>query len=148
MTVPPVGAASGASNNGQAPVSKSMADYETFLKLLVSQMRNQDPTNPMDSTEYVAQLATFSQVEQSIQINKKLEALLESSSMAQVDAVLGRHVTSFDGTQSGIVKEVMIASDGIVAITTEGTKIPIYPGTVITDAPPAAEEPPAAEAEA
>ena len=48
----------------EAP-SKTEVDYQSFLKLLVAQMKNQDPTNPMDSTQYVAQLAAFSQFEQS-----------------------------------------------------------------------------------
>ena len=49
--------------------SKTQVDYQSFLKLLMAQMKNQDPTKPMESTEYVAQLATFSQVEQSVQMN-------------------------------------------------------------------------------
>jgi hypothetical protein len=47
------------------------------------QMKNQDPTEPMDATEQIAQLATFSQVEQTIQTNKNLEELLQSSSLSQ-----------------------------------------------------------------
>ena len=44
-------------------------DYNAFLKLLIAQMKNQDPTEPMTSTQYMAQFATFSQVEQSIKTN-------------------------------------------------------------------------------
>ncbi len=47
-------------------------DFETFLKLLTTQMRNQDPLKPMDSTEFVAQLASFSAVEQQIRANDRL----------------------------------------------------------------------------
>lgn len=50
-------------------------DFETFLKLLTTQMRNQDPLNPADSTEFVAQLASFSAVEQQVQTNTKLDSL-------------------------------------------------------------------------
>jgi flagellar basal-body rod modification protein FlgD len=56
-----------------AAANKATLDYDTFLTLLVEQMKNQDPTEPMDSTEQIAQLATFSQVEQTIQTNKNLE---------------------------------------------------------------------------
>lgn len=139
------GVSSNGNSGGATPAaSKSMADYQTFLKLLTAEMRNQDPTNPMDSTEYVAQLASFSQVEQSVQLNAKLSMILESNAMAQADAVLGRHITSQDGESAGIVKEVIIASDGIVAVTEDGTKIPVYPGVVIAaEAPPPAEPDPA-----
>ena len=43
---------------------------DTFLKLLVSQLQNQDPLNPADSTQFVGQLAQFSSLEQLIQINQ------------------------------------------------------------------------------
>jgi len=51
-------------------------DFETFLKLLTTQMRNQDPLKPMDSTEFVAQLASFSAVEQQIRANDRLDSIL------------------------------------------------------------------------
>ena len=47
-------------------------DFDTFLRLLTTQIRNQDPLSPQDSTEFVAQLATFSSVEQQIQSNDHL----------------------------------------------------------------------------
>src|SRR4051812_14905217 len=61
--------------------SKETLNYNNFLKLLLEQMRNQDPTAPMKSTDYMAQLATFSQVEQSVIGNSKPDALLSSSAL-------------------------------------------------------------------
>jgi flagellar basal-body rod modification protein FlgD len=52
------------------------ADFTTFLTLLTSQLRNQDPLNPVDSTEFVAQLASFSAVEQQTRTNQLLEELI------------------------------------------------------------------------
>ncbi|MGM0583792.1 MAG: flagellar hook capping FlgD N-terminal domain-containing protein, partial [Pseudomonadota bacterium] len=54
----------------------SASDFETFLSLLTAQMRNQDPLKPMESTEFVAQLASFSSVEQQIRSNEKLDSIL------------------------------------------------------------------------
>lgn len=51
------------------------SDFDTFLKLLTAQMRNQDPLNPIDSTDYATQLATFSGVEQQIRSNDLLASL-------------------------------------------------------------------------
>jgi flagellar hook assembly protein FlgD len=51
-----------ASTTASAP----SVDYGAFLQLLVAQLKNQDPSKPMDSTQYMAQLASFSQVEQTI----------------------------------------------------------------------------------
>jgi flagellar basal-body rod modification protein FlgD len=51
------------------------ADEQTFLQLLVAQLKNQDPTNPADGTQFVAQLAQFSQLEQMINANGKLQQI-------------------------------------------------------------------------
>ncbi len=51
-------------------------DYDTFLKLLIAQARNQDPTNPTDPSQYVQQFATLSQVEQAVRTNTKLDEII------------------------------------------------------------------------
>jgi flagellar basal-body rod modification protein FlgD len=64
---------SAATQNQPAPVvakNDPLADEQTFLKLLVSQLQNQDPLNPTDSTQFVSQLTSYSQLEQLIGINK------------------------------------------------------------------------------
>ncbi|RLP26132.1 flagellar hook assembly protein FlgD [Mesorhizobium sp. YM1C-6-2] len=130
MTVPATGAST-YSNQSDA-VSKTQVDYQSFLKLLVAQMKNQDPTNPMDSTQYMAQLAAFSQVEQSVQMNTKLDQMLQSSTLAQADAIIGRTVTSADGETSGKVAEVRLISNGIVAVLEGGKEITMGPGVKIS----------------
>lgn len=77
------------------------ADFSTFLTLLTAQLRNQDPLQPIDSTEFVAQLANFSSVEQQIQTNTKLDALAATSaasSLAGFAGWIGREVATTDGT--------------------------------------------------
>ncbi len=106
-------------------------DYTAFLKLLIAQLKNQDPTQPMDSTQFVAQLATFSQVEQSVSANTKLDSLLTSSSLSLADAVIGHTVTSADGSTSGIVASVKINSDGPVATLKDGKTVALGAGVVI-----------------
>jgi flagellar basal-body rod modification protein FlgD len=63
------------------------ADFNTFLTLLTTQMKNQDPLQPIESTEFVAQLAQFSAVEQQVQTNDKLAALMEAMSGASASAL-------------------------------------------------------------
>jgi flagellar basal-body rod modification protein FlgD len=118
---------SGAGSSSQA----SMVDYQSFLKLLVAQMKNQDPTSPMEATDYVAQLATFSQVEQSIQINTRLDSILQASALTQATALIGREVSSPDGLIKGTVTEVRLYSDGAVATLDTGEKVVIEPGIVV-----------------
>ncbi len=86
--------------------SSAVTDYETFLTLLTAQLRNQNPLNPMESTEFVAQLATFTSVEQQILTNTKLDGLtaaLRESDVSALGGWIGREVATagplpFDGT--------------------------------------------------
>ncbi|AJE49098.1 flagellar hook capping FlgD N-terminal domain-containing protein [Celeribacter indicus] len=62
---------------GGAPAASGAlsSDFDTFLKMLTVQLQNQDPLNPIDSTDYAVQLATFSSVEQAVLTNDLLENL-------------------------------------------------------------------------
>ena len=128
-TTIPVGA-----NSTTTSTSKTAVDYQSFLKLLIAEMKNQDPTKPMDSTQYVAQLATFSQVEQSVQSNTKLDQIMQSSALSQADAIIGRSITSADGKTTGIVASVTLASTGLIAVLQDGTKVPVGAGVSIKPA--------------
>jgi len=64
----------------QAPASTTSGGYalaneQTFLKLFVAQLKNQDPSSPQDPTQFVAQLAQFSQLEQSLQMRQDLDSM-------------------------------------------------------------------------
>jgi flagellar basal-body rod modification protein FlgD len=68
------------------------SDFQTFLVMLTTQMQNQDPLNPIDSTDYASQLATFSGVEQQVKTNQLLESLstqMGLSGMAQLASWVG-----------------------------------------------------------
>ncbi|MCW5962994.1 MAG: hypothetical protein KIT83_03060 [Bryobacterales bacterium] len=65
--------ASGSAGSGIVPAGAAMK--ETFLMLLVAQIKNQNPLNPADGTEFLSQLAQFTQVEQLISIREELETL-------------------------------------------------------------------------
>ena len=111
--------------------SKTAVDYESFLKLLVAEMKNQDPTKPMELTDFVAQLATFSQVEQSVQSNSKLDQILQSTALSQAGSLIGREITSADGKTSGIIAEVKIKSGGVIAVLEGGKEVTVGNGVVI-----------------
>jgi len=65
---------SGASKPAATPSIDGLATENTFLQLLVAQIKNQDPTNPTDSVQFLTQLAQFSQLEQLIGIRQELQA--------------------------------------------------------------------------
>lgn len=101
------------------------ADFSSFLTLLTAQLRNQDPLQPLDSTQFVAQLASFSTVEQLIGTNDRLDSLISGASsgdVARFASWIGQDVTSVDGTFRARGAEVVFGlpqvpeADRIVAI--------------------------------
>jgi len=71
--------AAGSANQPLNPSVDPLATEQTFLKLLVAQLQNQDPTQPQDGTQFVAQLAQFSSLEQEVQMRADLDAIKNSS---------------------------------------------------------------------
>ena len=83
------------SSSGSYVPDKTTLGKDDFLKLLVSQLQNQDPLNPMESTEFTAQLAQFSSLEQLTNMNKSLDYLLlyqTSINNAQAVGFIGKTV--------------------------------------------------------
>ncbi|MBY6155413.1 hypothetical protein KUV47_19470 [Vannielia litorea] len=62
-------------SSAQASQTYINSDFETFLKMMTTQLQNQDPLNPLDSADFAVQLATFSNVEQQVRTNVLLEQL-------------------------------------------------------------------------
>lgn len=101
MSVAPVGVPTNPSAGLYDPSSTDLGK-DDFLTLLLTQLQNQDPLNPTDSTEYTAQLAQFSSLEQLTNINQNLEYLqLFQASINNAQAV------SFIG------KEILALGDGV-----------------------------------
>lgn len=77
LTTDSLAAAKSLAANGAALAAPPQAsvDFQNFLKLLTAQLRNQDPLSPLDSTQFVAQLASFSTVEQLVNANTRLDAI-------------------------------------------------------------------------
>ena len=77
-SLPQTNGAAGLSAASATDTSKTgviSSDFETFLVMLTAQIQNQDPLNPMDSSDYAVQLATFSGVEQQVLTNQLLESM-------------------------------------------------------------------------
>ncbi|RUM07201.1 flagellar hook assembly protein FlgD [Rhizobium chutanense] len=137
MAVDATSSVSTSTSSSTSSAKKSATlNYDNFLQLLIAQMKNQDPTSPMDASEQVAQLATFSQVEQTIQTNTKLDTLLASSSLTQASSYVGKYMESADGTVKGIIDSVKVYSDGVIATTKDGGKILVQAGITVSNEAP------------
>jgi flagellar basal-body rod modification protein FlgD len=117
---------SGAGSDSTDKNSASL-NYDSFLKLLIAQMKNQDPTEPMDASEQMSQLASFSQVEQTI------KTLLQAEALTKAGDLVGKEIKSADDKVTGIVKEVEVYADGVIAITENGDKVLVQAGVTFSN---------------
>lgn len=125
---------SGASSNtGTSSGSEISADFETFLKMLTVQMQNQDPLNPVDSSDYAVQLATFSGVEQQVQTNdllRNLADIMGASGMSQMATWVGKEARAaapayFDGNPVTIAPNPVSVADSaeIIVFDESGAEV-------------------------
>lgn len=90
----------------------SNVSIEDFLKILSAQLNAQDPLKPVDNQDFVAQIAQFASLQQTSQLNDKLESLLSLQSSTQSLGMLGKTVdASVNGnTLTGTVSALSLAS--------------------------------------
>ena len=95
---------------------------DEFLQLLVTQMRNQDPMKPVADTEFIAQMAEFSNLEQTKEMSSDISQLRQSGSFTQAAALMGKQVSLLSGENTftkGIVTDLAV-KDGEVRLIING----------------------------
>lgn len=120
----------------ETPASKEATatptlDYNAFLHLLIAQMRNQDPMEPMKSSDYVAQLATFSQVEKTIQTNERIASLLNTNNLQLAESLIGKTVISDEHGTGGVVVAAKVVDNGVMVLLDNGAEFTVGPGLII-----------------
>lgn len=117
---PPVGPAE-PSPERTLPTNANGMGRDEFLKMLVAQLKNQDPLNPMDGKDMAAQLAQFSTVEQLIALNTSMDA------QTKAVAAMSDGITSLEQTQNDRADELAQLVEGQMAMATVG-KTGVTPG--------------------
>ena len=92
-TVPNTTAPTGTTTASTVGASSTTLGKDDFLKLLVGQLKNQDPLNPTSDTDFIGQMAQFSQLEQTTNMASVNEQLVAQQRGARAVALLGRTVT-------------------------------------------------------
>lgn len=117
---------SNASNSGSNALASFSNNFQDFLTLLTTQLQNQDPLNPMDSTQFTSQLVQFTGVEQGILQNQNLQQLITlqgNSQMSNAAGYIGMQVNGggnqvqLSGSQAKINYDVTDATTAKVVVT-------------------------------
>jgi len=111
---------------GSAPTSQSAnIGIQDFLKILTTQLNNQDPLKPVDNQEFVAQIAQFATLEQSRQLNEKIDGLLSTQASTQTIGLLGKTVDVNLGGQLLTGRVTALKLDGeqpLLTVTTNSNE--------------------------
>lgn len=100
-----IDAIGGVVGGGAVDLQRAGVNQEDFLKIFLSQLSFQDPLEPVDNREFLAQLAQFAAVEQTRVTNENVEGLLNVQATAQAVSLIGRTV-SVDATGGEAVGQV------------------------------------------
>lgn len=118
------------SQNVQAAARKPVKEMgkDQFLQILVTQLRNQDPMQPMQDKEFIAQMAQFSSLEQMMNMSKEVTALRQSAGM--VAGLIGKEISWFEETEAGVVQHSgtvssVLWSEGVQYAKVEKANVPI-----------------------
>ena len=109
------------------------------MKLLVVQMKAQDPLNPKTDTEFISQMTQFSALEQAKSMQQDIAGLRGDQELLQADAMIGRFVTLYDGKallEPGVVSAVDVI-DGTPKIVVNGNQYSMSQVLSITTVTPA-----------
>jgi flagellar basal-body rod modification protein FlgD len=112
-----------------APSAGSALGLQDFVKVLTTQLTYQDPLKPMDNQEFMAQMAQFTALEQTQQLNDRVQQLVDNQAVLQSVGLIGRTVdfTTASGTTSGTVTALSLQGDSpILSVALAG-------GTVLND---------------
>ena len=111
-----------------------------YMKLLVTQLQNQNPLEPLDNNEMAAQLAQFSELEQLENMNASFSRVLDSVQQSYASSLIGKDVSfevrAADGgleTKTGEVEEVIMEDDGDVTLVVDGQNVRLADVTAIRE---------------
>ena len=122
----------GTSSTNAVTNATSDLGKDAFLKLLIAELSNQDPLNPMEDREFISQMATFSSLEQMQNMNKTLESMAEANKFSAVSYIGKAIAYTVDSTEegaeaaqkAGIVSAVWFDDNkGTILKTTDGDEV-------------------------
>lgn len=146
VTAPVTGATSLYTTGTSSAAPKQEMDKEVFLALLVAQLRNQDPTSPMDTTDMMAQSTQLASMEQLTAVADTTRESFGLQMRVAASALLGREVswTDAEGVQRTGVVDGVDFSGAVPTVTVGGTAVPLDAVAAVrttrpTDGPPTPE---------
>ena len=123
-TIPPTSSSNPPASTQATQATNGMMGKNDFLKLFVAQLQHQDPMNPMQDSDFMGQMASFSTLEQVTNMANANAAMAANLQLSQSVGLIGRTVTWTDAddvSHTGVVEKVS-HKDGFPVLTVSGTE--------------------------
>lgn len=112
----------------KAAANSGSVDQQSFLKLLTTQLCNQDPLNPMEDIDFTGQLAQLQALEEQMAMTKTMKAMRTDSQMQAGTAMIGKYISGTDvngATANGMVTRLVQNDDGVFVELSNKQKVPV-----------------------
>ena len=149
MAISGLGTTAGAAGAGNAPGSTKTGrknfelQTEDFIKMMVTQLQNQDPMEPAKNQELLAQMSQIGQLQSATTLQESLKGMVTQNQIGSAAALIGKNVEGLDGNDdpvTGLVTSVRVEADGVSLELDNGKRLPLTRVTSIakdTSAAPA-----------
>lgn len=117
---------------------------QDFVKIMFTELSNQDPLKPNDSNALLQQMSNLRSIQSDIDLSSKLESLVSQNQMASASGLLGRYISGLSDINErvvGVVATVSRTSDGPVLTLDDGTRVPFSQVDELAEAPSGATSP-------
>ena len=141
MTTTGVGAAAGASAGGNALGKKNFElKTEDFIKMMITQLQNQDPMEPAKNQELLAQMSQIGQLQSATTLQESLKGMVAQNQIGSAAGLIGKGVEGLDANDdpiAGLVTSVRVEKDGVSLELDNGKTLPLGRVTSIASQPAA-----------
>jgi flagellar basal-body rod modification protein FlgD len=135
MDVNPIGSVEARKVDASSQADRMGLGRDAFMKLLLAQLRYQDPLQPMDDTDFIAQLAQLNTLEQLERLNQSFEGFMEQQNLMRGAELIGRTVSAMmegEGIVEGIVSAAKFRN-GEVILVIDGTEVSLQSVLVVQE---------------
>ena len=111
-----LGSSSTGATTSSTPLKKKSLNADDFIKMMITQLQNQDPTDPAKSDQLLAQMSQISQLQSSTALNDSLKSMVMQNQIGSASSLIGKSVQGMaadNTTISGMVTSVKVESDAV-----------------------------------
>ena len=128
ITAPAAATTAGGPTGSQSAKKNFELKTEDFIKMMITQLQNQDPMEPAKNQELLAQMSQIGQLQSATTLQESLKGMVTQNQIGSAAALIGKNVQGLDTNDdpvTGVVTSVRVESDGVSLELDNGTRLPL-----------------------